>query len=83
MRVRLCEAELRGGRNGDSPKRLTKRRLQKQSDVLPAKKLRKDHPALAFGAGGKTLAGLEQIRPAGSRLPDREQFIFPSVAPPS
>ncbi|GJT99468.1 hypothetical protein Tco_1109807, partial [Tanacetum coccineum] len=60
-----------------------KRRLQKQSDVLPAKKLRTDHPALAFGAGGKTLSGLEQIRPAGSRLPDREQFVFPSVAPPS
>ncbi|GJR33745.1 hypothetical protein Tco_1209429 [Tanacetum coccineum] len=37
------------------------RRLQKQSDVLPAKKLRKDHPALASGTGGKTLAGLEQI----------------------
>ncbi|GKE54623.1 hypothetical protein Tco_1489779 [Tanacetum coccineum] len=36
----------------------------KQSDVLPAKKLRTYHPALASGAGGKTLAGLEQIRPA-------------------
>ncbi|GJX40680.1 hypothetical protein Tco_0255670, partial [Tanacetum coccineum] len=35
----------------------------------------------ASGAGGKTFAGLEQIRPAGSRLPDWEQFVFPSVAP--
>ncbi|GKB04435.1 hypothetical protein Tco_0832578 [Tanacetum coccineum] len=67
----------------EQSKKVKKRRLQKQSDVLPAKKLRTDHPALASGAGGKTLAGLEQIRPAGSRLPDREQFVFPSVAPPS
>ncbi|GJW99647.1 retrovirus-related pol polyprotein from transposon TNT 1-94, partial [Tanacetum coccineum] len=49
----------------EQSKKAKKRRLQKQSEVLPAKKLRKDHPALAFGAGGKTLAGLEQIRPAG------------------
>ncbi|GKA24417.1 hypothetical protein Tco_0710450 [Tanacetum coccineum] len=56
----------------EQSKKVKKRRLQKQSDVLPAKKLRTDHPALASGAGGKTLAGLEQIRPAGSRLPDRE-----------
>ncbi|GKG29599.1 hypothetical protein Tco_0419497, partial [Tanacetum coccineum] len=40
-------------------------------------------PTLASGAGGKTLTGLEQIRTAGSRLPDREQFVFPSVAHPS
>ncbi|GJW42760.1 hypothetical protein Tco_0071559 [Tanacetum coccineum] len=43
-------------------KKVKKRRLQKQSDVLPAKKLRTNHPALAFGAGGKTLADMEQIR---------------------
>ncbi|GKG03073.1 hypothetical protein Tco_0310709, partial [Tanacetum coccineum] len=61
-------------------KKVKKRRLQKQSYVLPAKKLRTDDPALASGAGGKTLAGLEQIRPVGSRLPDREQFVFSSVA---
>ncbi|GJT37625.1 hypothetical protein Tco_0937490 [Tanacetum coccineum] len=67
----------------EQSKKAKKRRLQKQSDVLPAKKLRKDHPALASGAGGKTLTGLEQIRPTGSRLPNREQFGFPSVAPPS
>ncbi|GKC02117.1 hypothetical protein Tco_0993727 [Tanacetum coccineum] len=67
----------------EQSKKVKKRRLQKQSNVLPAKKLRTYHPALASGAGGKTLAGLEQIRPAGSRLSDREQFVFPSVAPPS
>ncbi|GJR01394.1 hypothetical protein Tco_0524378 [Tanacetum coccineum] len=49
----------------EQSKKVKKRRLQKQSDVLPAKKLRIDHPALASGAGGKTLAGLEQIRPTG------------------
>ncbi|GKB88703.1 hypothetical protein Tco_0960975 [Tanacetum coccineum] len=42
-----------------------------------------DHPALASGTSGKTLAGLEQIRPAGSHLPDQEQLVIPSVAPPS
>ncbi|GJU67329.1 hypothetical protein Tco_1253588 [Tanacetum coccineum] len=52
-------------------------------DVLPAKKLRTDHPSLASGTGGKTLAGLEQIMPAGSRLLAREQSATPSVAPPS
>ncbi|GKG32098.1 hypothetical protein Tco_0427048, partial [Tanacetum coccineum] len=57
--------------------------MQKQSDVLPAKKLRTNHPALASSAGGKTLAGLVQIRSAGSRLPDQKQFVFPFVAPPS
>ncbi|GJR11841.1 hypothetical protein Tco_0794493 [Tanacetum coccineum] len=55
----------------------------KRSDVLPAKKLRTDHPSLASGTGGKTLAGLEQIMPASSRLLAREQFVTPSVAPPS
>ncbi|GJS94676.1 hypothetical protein Tco_0801644 [Tanacetum coccineum] len=47
----------------EQSKKVKKRRFQKQSDVLPAKKLRTDHPALASGAG--------------------EQFVFPSVAPPS
>ncbi|GKF65021.1 hypothetical protein Tco_0188469, partial [Tanacetum coccineum] len=35
------------------------------------------------GTSGKTLAGLEQIRPIGSRLPAREQLDFPSAAPSS
>ncbi|GKD84715.1 hypothetical protein Tco_1355869 [Tanacetum coccineum] len=63
--------------------KVTKRRLQKQGDVLPAKKLRSDHPSLASGTGGKTLVGLEQIMPAGSRLLAREQSATPSVAPSS
>ncbi|GJX34234.1 hypothetical protein Tco_0245791 [Tanacetum coccineum] len=67
----------------EQPKKVKKKRLLKQSDVLPAKKLRTDHPTLVFGTGGKTLAGLEQIRLVGSRLPDREQLAFHSVAPSS
>ncbi|GKC74957.1 hypothetical protein Tco_1125731 [Tanacetum coccineum] len=35
------------------------------SDTLPAKQLRKDHPSLATGTGGKTLAGLRQLMPTG------------------
>ncbi|GJY32252.1 hypothetical protein Tco_0415747 [Tanacetum coccineum] len=56
--------------------------MARQSNVLPAKRLRTDHPSLAFGTGGKTLASLEQIMPAGSRLLSREQPATPSVAPP-
>ncbi|GJT41644.1 hypothetical protein Tco_0941509 [Tanacetum coccineum] len=48
----------------EHPKKVKKKRLLKQSDVLPAKKLRTDHPTLISGTGGKTLAGLEQIRQA-------------------
>ncbi|GJU74637.1 gypsy type transposase [Tanacetum coccineum] len=40
-----------------------RKRLGKQSDTLPAKPLRKDHPSLATGTGGKTLAGLRQLMP--------------------
>ncbi|GJT73113.1 RNA-directed DNA polymerase, eukaryota, reverse transcriptase zinc-binding domain protein [Tanacetum coccineum] len=67
----------------EQPKKVKKKRLLKQSDVLPAKKLRTDHPTLVSGTGGKTLAGLEHIRLVGSRLPDREQLAFHSVAPSS
>ncbi|GJU68979.1 hypothetical protein Tco_1255238 [Tanacetum coccineum] len=67
----------------EQPKKVKKKRLLKQSDVLPTKKLRIDHPTLVFGTGGKTLVGLEQIRPVGSRLPAREQLAFPSVTPSS
>ncbi|GJU16759.1 hypothetical protein Tco_1144725 [Tanacetum coccineum] len=67
----------------EQPKKIKKKRLIKQSDVLRAKKLRTDHPSLTSGTGGKTLAGLEQIMPAGSRLLAREQSATPSVAPPS
>ncbi|GJW91825.1 hypothetical protein Tco_0169378 [Tanacetum coccineum] len=66
----------------EQPKKVKKRRLQKQGDALPAKKLRTDHPSLASGTGGKTLAGLEQIMPAGSYFLARGQSATPSVAPP-
>ncbi|GKG41060.1 hypothetical protein Tco_0470272, partial [Tanacetum coccineum] len=39
--------------------------------------------SLASSTGGKTLAGLEQIKSAGSRLLAWEQSATPSVAPPS
>ncbi|GJW47916.1 hypothetical protein Tco_0079562 [Tanacetum coccineum] len=54
----------------------------KQGDALPAKKLRTDHPFLTSGTEGKTLAGLEQIMPEGSRFLARGQSATPSVAPP-
>ncbi|GKF83340.1 hypothetical protein Tco_0244996 [Tanacetum coccineum] len=63
------------------PKKTKRKRLVKQGEVFPAKKLRMDHPSLASGTDGKTLAGLEQIMPAGSRLLAREQSATPSVAP--
>ncbi|GJU75224.1 hypothetical protein Tco_1272294 [Tanacetum coccineum] len=66
----------------EQPKKVKKRRL-KQSDALPAKKLRTDHPSLASGTGGKTLANLEQIMPEGSHLLAQEQPVAPSVVPPS
>ncbi|GJR18229.1 reverse transcriptase domain-containing protein [Tanacetum coccineum] len=66
----------------ERPKKIKKKRPTRQSDVLPAKKLRTDHPSLTSGTKGKTLAGLEQIMPAGSRLLTREQSATPSVAPP-
>ncbi|GKE77812.1 hypothetical protein Tco_1543932, partial [Tanacetum coccineum] len=63
----------------ERPKKIKKKRLIRQSDVLPAKKLRIDHPSLASGTEGKTLAGLELIIPAGSRLLAREQSATPSI----
>ncbi|GJS08278.1 hypothetical protein Tco_0365074 [Tanacetum coccineum] len=67
----------------EQPKKVKRRRLMKQGDALPAKKLRMDHPSLASGTGGKTLANLEQIMPEGSHLLAREQPVAPSVVPPS
>ncbi|GJX28452.1 hypothetical protein Tco_0236531 [Tanacetum coccineum] len=64
----------------EQPKKVKKKRLLKQSDVLPAKKLMVDHPTLVSCTGGKTLVGLEQIRLVGSRLPDQEQLALHSVA---
>ncbi|GJS24259.1 putative ribonuclease H-like domain-containing protein [Tanacetum coccineum] len=64
----------------EQPKKIKKKRLIRQSDILPAKKLRTNDPSLASGIGGITLAGLEQIMPEGSRLLAREQSATPSVA---
>ncbi|GKC06118.1 hypothetical protein Tco_0997728, partial [Tanacetum coccineum] len=66
----------------ERPKKVKKKRPTTQSDVLPTKKLRTDHPSFAFDTRGKTLASLEQIMPTGSRLLAREQSATPSVAPP-
>ncbi|GKA54944.1 hypothetical protein Tco_0753893 [Tanacetum coccineum] len=66
----------------EQPKKVKKRKL-KQSDTLPAKKLRTDHPSLVSGTGGKTLANLEQIMSEGSHLLAQEQTVAPSVVPPS
>ncbi|GJT19145.1 hypothetical protein Tco_0877851 [Tanacetum coccineum] len=41
----------------EQPKKTKKKRLIKQSNVLPAKKLRTDHPSLAYGLGGRTDLG--------------------------
>ncbi|GKB45319.1 hypothetical protein Tco_0896072 [Tanacetum coccineum] len=65
----------------EQPKRVKKRRLVKQSETLPAKRLREDHLRLVSGTGGKTLAGMEQIMPVGSRLPERVQPVSSSPAP--
>ncbi|GJZ00987.1 hypothetical protein Tco_0518948 [Tanacetum coccineum] len=67
----------------EQPKKVKRRRLAKQSDALPAKKLKTDHPSLASGTGGKTLANLEQIMPEGSHLLARKQPVAPSIVPPS
>ncbi|GJU77278.1 hypothetical protein Tco_1274348 [Tanacetum coccineum] len=48
------------------PEKAKRKKLSKQSDTLPAKRLRVDHPSLASGTGGKTLASLRQTIPEGS-----------------
>ncbi|GJY58319.1 hypothetical protein Tco_0458211 [Tanacetum coccineum] len=55
------------------PGKSKRKRLGKQSDTLPAKQLRKDHPSFATGTGGKTLAGLRQLMPT-SPLVSRPSF---------
>ncbi|GJW52985.1 hypothetical protein Tco_0097070 [Tanacetum coccineum] len=49
------------------PGKSKRKRLGKQSDTLPAKQLRKDHPSFATGTGGKTFVGLRQLMPTSSR----------------
>ncbi|GJQ98555.1 hypothetical protein Tco_0009694 [Tanacetum coccineum] len=48
------------------PKKAKRKKLLKRSDPLPAKRLRIDHPSLASGTGGKSLASLRQSLPEGS-----------------
>ncbi|GJW15877.1 hypothetical protein Tco_0020010 [Tanacetum coccineum] len=50
------------------PEKAKREKLLKQSDTLPAKRLRIDHPSLASGTGGKTLASLRWTIPEGSLL---------------
>ncbi|GJV09232.1 hypothetical protein Tco_1346888 [Tanacetum coccineum] len=50
----------------ESPKKVKKRRLVKQSETLPAKRLRGYHSWPASSTDGKTLSGLEQLMPEGS-----------------
>ncbi|GKE99553.1 hypothetical protein Tco_0022904, partial [Tanacetum coccineum] len=45
----------------ESPKKVKNRRLVKQSETLPAKRLRGDHSRPALSTDGKTLSGLEQL----------------------
>ncbi|GKB74916.1 hypothetical protein Tco_0936328 [Tanacetum coccineum] len=48
------------------PEKAKRKKLSKQSDILLAKRLRVDHPRLASGIGGKTLASLRRTIPEGS-----------------
>ncbi|GJZ34214.1 hypothetical protein Tco_0579650 [Tanacetum coccineum] len=48
------------------PDKVKRKKLSKQSDTLPAKKLRVDHPSLASGTGGKSLASLRRTIQEGS-----------------
>ncbi|GJV96642.1 hypothetical protein Tco_1548219 [Tanacetum coccineum] len=48
------------------PEKAKRKKLLKRSDPLPAKRLRTDHPSLAFGTGGKSLASLRQSLLEGS-----------------
>ncbi|GKD74068.1 hypothetical protein Tco_1332350, partial [Tanacetum coccineum] len=50
------------------PEKAKRKKLLKQSDPLPAKRLRVDHPSLASGTGGKTLASLRRTISEGSLL---------------
>ncbi|GKD87191.1 hypothetical protein Tco_1358345 [Tanacetum coccineum] len=50
------------------PKKAKRKKLLKQSDTIPSKRLRVDHLSLASGTGGKTLASPRQTIPEGSLL---------------
>ncbi|GJX95671.1 hypothetical protein Tco_0351469 [Tanacetum coccineum] len=55
-----------GGGGREREEGLRGKKLLKRSDPLPAKRLRIDHPSLASGTGGKSLASLRQSLPEGS-----------------
>ncbi|GKD55918.1 hypothetical protein Tco_1289305, partial [Tanacetum coccineum] len=50
------------------PEKAKRKKLLKQSDPLPAKRSRIDHPSLASGTGGKSLASLRRTLPEGSLI---------------
>ncbi|GKA02988.1 hypothetical protein Tco_0675769 [Tanacetum coccineum] len=50
------------------PEKAKRKKLPKQSDPLLAKRLRVDHPSLASGTGGKSLASLRRTLPQGSLI---------------
>ncbi|GJS50737.1 gypsy type transposase [Tanacetum coccineum] len=56
----------KGDATRKQPEKAKRKKLSKQSDTLPAKRLRVDHPSLASGTGGKTLASLRRTIPEGS-----------------
>ncbi|GKB56573.1 hypothetical protein Tco_0912759, partial [Tanacetum coccineum] len=66
------EGDLTVAEKGDAarkqPEKAKRKKLLKQSDTLPAKRLRVDHPSLASGTGGKTLASMRRTIPEGSLL---------------
>ncbi|GJY95178.1 hypothetical protein Tco_0511539, partial [Tanacetum coccineum] len=61
----LIEAE-KGDAARKQPDKVKRNKFLKQSDTLPTKKLRVDHPSLASGTGGKSLASLRRTIPEGS-----------------
>ncbi|GKF30778.1 hypothetical protein Tco_0100576 [Tanacetum coccineum] len=56
----------KGDATRKQPEKAKRKKLSKQSDTLPAKRLRVDHHSLASGTGGKTLASLRRTIPEGS-----------------
>ncbi|GJU65212.1 hypothetical protein Tco_1247047 [Tanacetum coccineum] len=56
----------RGDATQKQPEKAKRKKLSKQSDTLPAKRLRVDHPSLASGTGRKTLASLRRTISEGS-----------------
>ncbi|GJW74774.1 hypothetical protein Tco_0134144, partial [Tanacetum coccineum] len=64
----------------EQPEKVKRKRLVKRSDSLPVKRLRKDYPKPASSIGGKTLVGLEQIMPVGSRFSSTLSVLVDATA---